>query len=87
MLNSPRERPIPIPAIVRSNASAANWRARRKRVAPRAPRTATSRRRLSALINIRLETFNSPIIKRRAAPPSRASRTGRTSPRITCESG
>ena len=71
-----RRRPVPSPSVT-------NWRTRRGRDAPRAPRTAISRRRLSERTSSKLDTFTHAISSSKPAPASSTSRIGRTSPTIT----
>ncbi len=76
----PAVTPSRLPAATSTSPSVNNCAASRAGDAPRAPRTAISRFRLSERTSSRLETFTHAISNSKPAPPSSASRIGRHVP-------
>jgi len=72
-----KTRPTPPPATAISELSVRSWHVRRPRVAPRAPRTASSRSRRSTRASVRFATFAQAINRTRPVVPRRIKSLGR----------
>ena len=83
----PRPRPRTPPAMVSKALSMSNWRTRRHRPAPRAPRMANSRFRAVARTSRRFATFAQAMSSTRLTAPRRIIRESRTFPMMLSRSG